>query len=142
MRAVTFTVPGQPVGKGRARVGRAGGFVRMFTPEKTATYESTIALFADQAMAGQALITGPVRLRLICRFAIPDSWSKKKRGQALQGAIYPATKPDADNITKAVCDAVNGIVWKDDAQVVELSVKKWYALNPGVTAIVEEMGRE
>ena len=54
----------------------------------------------------------------------------------------PAKKPDADNILKAVCDALNGFAWKDDAQVIEAHVRKVYGLTEGVTVTVRQYGKE
>jgi len=137
MLTIDFHVPGQPVGKGRPRIGKAGGFSRLFTPEKTVTYESTVALFAAQAMAGRPLLTGPVNLQMRVDFAIPASWSMKKQRAAEAGQILPAVKPDADNMAKAICDAINGVVWKDDVQVVELTLKKRYSVVPGVAVRID-----
>lgn len=139
MSTVAFLVPGQPQGKGRPRVGKVAGHVRMFTPPKTESYEALIALFAHQAMQGRPLITGPVTVALQIGFAIPASWSKKKRAQAEQGAIHPTTKPDVDNVLKAVCDAINGVVWVDDVQVVALAVRKFYGASPGLRVLVSPL---
>lgn len=132
-----FHVPGQPVGKGRPRIGKVGNHARMFTPEKTVNYEGLVALAAQQAMAGAALLEGAceVKLRIDCQ--IPTSWSQKKQRAAAAGAIRPTTKPDADNVIKAIFDAMNGVVWKDDVQAVELAVSKRYSEVPGVAVRVE-----
>ena len=140
MSTVAFMVPGQPQGKGRPRVGKVAGHVRMFTPPKTESYEALIALFAHQAMQGRPLIAGPVRVTVDLVFAIPASWSKKKRAQAEQGAIWPTTKPDVDNVLKAVCDAINGVVWVDDVQIVHLTANKVYGAAPGVRVFVSPLG--
>ena len=66
---IHFHIPGQPVGKGRPRIGKVGAHARMFTPAKTVSYESTVALFAAQAMAGRPLLTGPVNLQMRVDFA-------------------------------------------------------------------------
>jgi Holliday junction resolvase RusA-like endonuclease len=106
----------------------------MYTPEKTRTYEQTVAAEARKAMAGREPITGPCLLELVLVFKIPASWSKKKRAAALAGEIYPCVKPDADNITKAICDSFNAIVWVDDVQVVDLLARKRYGEHPRVEA--------
>lgn len=135
-RSVDFKVPGEAVGKGRPRVTTIGGNARMFTPKKTADYESRIALAAQQAMAGRELITGPVLVELKIAVGIAQSWSKKKTAQALAGQVMPTKKPDADNVLKAICDGINGIVFKDDVQVVNVSMSKRFAETPGVTVRV------
>ncbi|MGI4776932.1 MAG: RusA family crossover junction endodeoxyribonuclease [Janthinobacterium lividum] len=137
MTAVVFTVPGQPYGKGRPRVGSVRGRARMFTPEKTVSYENLVTVYAQQAMAGRALIESAVdvSLHIVCQ--IPASWSKKKQAQAEAGTVYPTTKPDIDNVEKIVFDAINGVVWKDDVQVVDVAKTKRYGLVPGVSVRIE-----
>lgn len=136
---IVFHVPGQPVGKGRPRIGRVAGHARMFTPEKTASYESTVKLFASQAMAGRPLLDGAVRVTLHIACQIPASWSQKKQASAAAGGVMPTTKPDVDNVEKAIFDAMNGIVWKDDVQVVSVVKDKRYGSAPGVSVRVEEL---
>ena len=129
---IEFEIPGPPIGKGRPRAFRMGNSVRMHTPEKTASYESMVKLAAHRAMKGAALLAFPVALSLIVLHPIPKSWSKRKQEAALAGTERPTTTPDADNAAKAIADACNGIVWVDDAQVVELHVSKRYSATPGV----------
>jgi Holliday junction resolvase RusA-like endonuclease len=138
---VEFFVPGQPVGKGRPRIGRVAGHARMFTPEKTVSYESTVKLFASRAMAGRALIEGAVRVEMLIACQIPASWSQKKQASAAAGGVLPTTKPDVDNVEKALFDAMNGVVWKDDVQVVSVVKDKRYSPLPGVTVTVEEIAQ-
>lgn len=130
---VTFIVPGEPVAKGRARSTKSG---RHYTPEKTVRYESTVALFASQAMAGRkAMLAGPLSLEVVATFSWPLSWSSKKRAQS----SYKLSKPDLDNLAKACADAMNGVVYLDDAAVVLLSVTKVYGDAPGMSVCVREL---
>lgn len=41
-------------------------------------------------------------------------------------------KPDADNIAKVICDALNGIAYADDSHIINLMINKKYGENPGV----------
>jgi Holliday junction resolvase RusA-like endonuclease len=129
---IRFTVPGQPQGKGRPRVGQIAGHARMFTPAKTLAYEGFIALQAQIAMAGHDLVEGPVEVRMFIALQIPESKSQKWKRDALAGLVFPTTKPDVDNTIKAVFDALNGVVWKDDVQVVGMHMTKRYSANPRV----------
>ena len=129
---VAFVVPGEPQGKGRPRIGKVGAHARMFTPAKTVAYEGLVAHAAQQAMRGAVPFDRPCRIELDVLCTVPASWSAKKRAQALAGAIRPAKKPDADNVLKAVCDGINGVVWRDDVQVVEWAGRKLYAETPGL----------
>ena len=129
---IAFEIPGPPIGKGRPRAFRMGNSIRLHTPEKTASYESMVKLAAYRAMQGAALLAFPVALSLVVLHPIPKSWSKRKQEAALAGTERPTIKPDADNVAKTIADACNGVVWVDDAQVVELSVSKRYSATPGV----------
>lgn len=129
---IRFFVPGKPQGKGRPRAAKRGKFVRMYTPEATVNYESTVRLFASQAMAGRPPMTGPMMVVMSIMLPIPASWSKRKRAQAIAGQVLPTTKPDTDNVIKAVYDAINGVVWVDDVQVVDEHTTKRYGVQPGV----------
>ncbi|MHB9798460.1 RusA family crossover junction endodeoxyribonuclease [Pseudomonas sp. MT3] len=132
LRPVLFTVPGEPVGKGRPRLSTRHGFTRMHSSDKTINYEGLIAHAGHQAMLGRALIEGPVLVELDIALSIPQSMSKKRKAQALAGQLYPTKKPDADNVIKAIFDGLNGVVWKDDVQVVKAMVGKRYGETPGV----------
>ena len=136
LKPVSFVVPGEAVGKGRPRVSSIGGHARMFTPQKTANYETLIAMAAQQAMAGRELIGGPVLVEMKILVSVAASWSKKKTAEALAGEVMPTKKPDADNVLKAICDGINGIVFKDDVQVVNVSLSKRFSETPGVSVRV------
>jgi len=133
---VAFQVPGEPQGKGRARVGRIAGHARMFTPAKTVAYEGLIAHAAATAMGGHPPISGACMVDVCASISVPASWSKRKREDALAGKIRPTKKPDGDNILKAVCDGMNGVVFRDDSQAVHCIVRKAYQLTPGLSVIV------
>lgn len=133
---IQFTVPGQPQGKQRPRVGKVGGHARLFTPEKTASYEGLVALAAQHAMVGHELLEGPCDVTLDIVLQVPASWSNRKRLYALAGNLHPTTKPDIDNVEKAIFDACNGIVWHDDVQVVRVKKAKRYGPVPGVRVSV------
>lgn len=133
---IRFTVPGEPVGKGRPRAFRMGNGVRMHTPEKTARYENLVAMAAQQAMAGKAPMDGAVAVDMLLVTVPPASWAKKKRAAALAGEIHPTTKPDCDNVLKAIADACNGIVWGDDKQITDVAIRKRYGEIPMASVLV------
>jgi len=112
---------------------------RMYTPAKTASYESLVAYAAAVAMAGRPLLEGACSCSLDIVLPIPASWSRKKQAAALAGTVYPTTKPDADNVIKAVYDAMNGVVWRDDVQACDGQQTKRYGAVPGVRVRVEMM---
>ena len=128
---------GQPQGKGRPRFHRIGKFVSTYTPAKTRKYEKALAAKAAAAMNGNAMLLQPLRVSVTAALAVPPSWPHRRRDAALVGARLPTTRPDADNFLKIAMDALNGIVWKDDAQIVEATVCKRYSETPSMTIAVE-----
>ena len=137
MTALTFTVPGEPQGKGRAKFG--GG--RTYTPAKTVSYEGLIALAAQTAMAGRPPMTGPLRMTVEAFLSVPVSDSAKKRAAKLSGEIRPTKKPDFDNIAKAIADGCNRVVFADDAQIVSAGIEKFYGETPCVRVTIKHQGR-
>lgn len=123
MNPFTITIPGDPNGKARARVTRKGF---AYTPAKTRNAEVFIKMIAAEEMAGRTPMDGPVSLTMRAVMVPAKSWSKKKQAAALTGEIRPTKKPDVDNILKLVKDALNGIVYGDDAQVVRVEAEKVY----------------
>jgi len=116
-----------PVAKARPRVTMVGGRARAYTPKKSADYERQIAREWAHKRQSDA-----VRLDIVFGMPIPQSWSKKQQDAAASGLILPSKKPDIDNLIKAVMDALNGVAYDDDNQVVELSGKKVYTVDPYV----------
>lgn len=134
---VAFVVPGAAVGKGRPKFARRGAFVTAYSDKKTVSYENLVRIYASEAVGNRPPLDGPVRLTLKISVLPPASWSKKKTSDALLGLVRPTTKPDIDNIMKAICDAMNEIVYVDDKQVCDVWVSKHYAITPEVRVIVE-----
>lgn len=134
---IHFTVPGPVRGKGRPRIGRIGNHARMYADAKTVSYENLVALACRQAMGSAPPITGPVHVQLVAHFTPPASASKKVRAAMLFGETGMTKKPDLDNIVK-VLDALNGIAWIDDCQVVMITALKNYAETPGLEIVIRE----
>lgn len=121
-----FTVPGEPVGKGRPRFTRSG---HTYTPQKTANYETLMRLAFQENFPDFAPWECPVEVYMTAYLSIPKSFSKKKHQQAVDQLIRPTRKPDTDNLAKCK-DALNGVAWKDDSQVVTEHVMKYYSDRP------------
>ena len=136
MMQTVFTVNGEPQGKARPRFTRGG---RTYTPKKTVLYEESIRN-AFQNAGGQ-LTELPVQVSITAYYKIPVSASKARATQMDSGEIMPLKKPDTDNVAKAVCDALNGYAYKDDAQVCVLHVKKMYSRDPMIVVSVSEIVR-
>lgn len=135
---IRFTIPGEPQGKARARTGK--GFA--YTPEKTVNYEALIKqIYVFEALEGKpkGLIEKPVEMAITAYYGIPKSYTKGKRLAAEHSIIRPMKKPDSDNIAKIIMDALNSVAYKDDTQVVRLTVDKYYADVPRVEVVIKEV---
>ena len=124
MITLVFSVEGEPKGKGRPRFSKVGGFVKTYTDQKTRDYESLISQAARTAMGETPPMEGPISVSMYFRLPIPKSTPKKRVASLLGGLVRPTKKPDLDNMNKAILDAMNGIVYQDDSQVVTIHSKK------------------
>ena len=138
MIQIFFTVP-QVSGKGRPRFARQGTFVKTYTDAKTLTYEKSIQTYAKQAMGSTSPLIGAVAAYLHIGIPIPPSYSKTRQKACIEGMERPTKKPDIDNIVKAVLDGMNGIVYLDDKQVVDLHLTKVYSSKEGIDIMVKEI---
>lgn len=130
---IRFTIPGEPVGKGRPRAVRSGnGRPRMYTPPKTAQYEALVRQSYKFSFPGEKPLTGALALEIRAYMPIPESWTQGKKAKALCGEIKPAKRPDLDNIIKAVSDGLNGAAWEDDNQIIWIKAAKEYSALPRV----------
>ena len=134
---VTFSVDGDPVPKGRPRFARRGQFVQTYTESKTLEYETLVGFKARQAIGKSEPFKGALTVFLYLRFAVPQSYSKKRKEACLAGLEYPK-RIDIDNVYKSVTDAMNGIVYVDDSQIIEAHIKKVYAEESGANVMVQE----
>lgn len=138
---VTFTVPIAPRGKGRHRSRIVmpkfkKPFVHQYSDPETVAYESAVAAAGRLAMGSWAPFPGPLTVFVEAFFAIPASWPSRKRAQAAAGEIFHTSKPDGDNVFKAIGDALNGVCWVDDSQIVMSQALKLYSDYPRVRVSV------
>lgn len=125
-----FEIPGEPVAKGRPRFSFKGKDVKTYTPKKTVSYENLVKLSFMQQVGNVEPIHKGVYVYIQAYLKIPDSTSKKKREQMNEKEILPLKKPDCDNIAKGILDALNGMAYDDDKQIVSLEVNKFYSDRP------------
>ena len=116
-------VTGQPVPKGRPRLSNG----HTYTPPKTRQYEKRIKQ-AWKEQSGEHL-NGPLKLILTAYFSIPASKSQTIKEKMAVGEILPTKRPDLDNIIKVI-DALNGLAFDDDCQIVEVTARKLYSHEP------------
>jgi Holliday junction resolvase RusA-like endonuclease len=131
---ITITIPGLPIAQPRPKISTRGGFGRAYVEynHPIHSYRSAIQLTAIQAMQGRPPLEGPVRLTVTLLFPRPKSHTKKQRA-----SLAHIQKPDLTNIAKGIEDALNGVVWLDDSQIVELVLRKSWEPSggPGSTKI-------
>lgn len=112
---INFKVIGQPQGKSRPR------FVNghAYTPKETKEYEANIGKAYIIAAKGYCFKDKPVSLKIVVYLRRTKSNKRE----------FATTKPDVDNIIKAVFDGLNGIAFDDDKQVVDITACKLYCDN-------------
>lgn len=135
-----FIINGRPQGKARARTVRNKytGKVHSYTPENTGDYEDLIRWSYKQA-GGEYYGDRLIAVTINAFYPIPKSYSKKKKMACISREIRPTTKPDLDNLIKAILDALNGVAYYDDNQVVSLLVNKYYGERGYVLVAVEPL---
>lgn len=121
---IKFTIPGRLAGKARIRRDGRGG-AHFFKDDRTRAAENNVGWSAARAMGNRPPIEGPVSVEIDEWRAKPKSWSEKKK----HAAIYVTGKPDCDNLSKLICDAMNGIVYRDDSQISDLEVHRRYSVH-------------
>lgn len=133
---IEFNVKHRPVGKARPRF-TMKGFA--YTPKTTREFESAIRKEAKKAMNGRAPLGKDIEIfmTIVFTFHVLKSWSKMKREHCLTNSTAKITKPDIDNLGKSVLDALNGIVYEDDANVSTITLSKHYGREDNVSVLVE-----
>lgn len=111
-------------------------FFGVMKESRTRQYESHIKAEAQRVYRLNPTIT-PVKIWLLVKMEPPKSMSAKKKALALTGGISPTRKPDCSNVLKSWEDGFKGVFYRDDAQIVQVNVRKVYAESEGVEAIVQ-----
>ena len=124
-----FTIPGKPEGKRRHRSTKGS---RQYNPKENADYDSKVKYALYQKHGEVMPQDGYFEVVINAYFPIPASTSQKKKDLMSANVIRPDKKPDVDNIAKIVLDALNSIVYRDDKQVIKVSVEKFYSYDSRV----------
>lgn len=133
--ALVVTIPGEPVAQGRGRAVRIGAGVRVIDPAKSRSWKGVAAMFMQQARNGAGIfapLDGPLDVTVVA------TWQTLKSASKRNPPVFKTTRPDGDNVLKAVLDAGNGILWADDATCVRLTVEKRYGAVPSVEVSISE----
>lgn len=103
-------------GKGRPRTTRTG---QVYTDPNDRLYEADIReKFIERCGDDMRYFDGPVTIEIVFTRPLPKSRPKRENGSP------DLRKPDTDNLVKTVFDALNGVAWRDDAQIVKLIASK------------------
>ena len=131
-----FIVEGEPKGKARARVTKFA----TYTPDSTVLYENLVKLSFQQSKPRDYIVSeNYISMTIIAYFKIPKATSKIKKKLMLENKLRPDKKPDIDNIVKIICDALNEIAYRDDKQIIDLRIMKYYSENPKVEVMLNEI---
>ena len=129
-KTLKYRVFGEPVALGRVRAANIGGHIRTYTPAKSAEEKAAVRAIAQQAMVEQCWkmpsVDMPIKVELVINCKCPLTKAQWIHTAAGKGIIVPLTKPDVDNILKLYLDAMNEVVFPDDKQVFQITVKKQY----------------
>lgn len=120
---IKFEVMGKPVAKARPRLGKYGN---TYTPDKTVNYKNLVKHTFKRNYPKHKLLEGYIEASITAIFEVPKSYSKKKTKVLLGTHNDYDHKPDTDNLAKIILDSLNGLAYKDDAQVTILHVNKEY----------------
>ena len=143
MEELNFIIPGKVQAKQSVKFANVGGFMKKYTPPEMVNYanwvkQSFCSEYPDYIPT--QFIDKAITAQIDVYFEIPKSFSKVKRNNALSGAIRPTIKPDCDNISKNILDALNGIAYPDDKQISTLIINKFYSETPYVRVSISTIG--
>ena len=137
MTNIYFEVQGVPVPKGRPRMTKTG---HTYTPKETKDYEDLVKWsFIQQVGIYENPPEEPVMVKMVFRMPIPKSYSLRKLAKIRSQKMACPKRPDIDNLAKIVLDALNGLAYKDDNQIVQMELSKVYSDKPGTTICINEI---
>ena len=136
MIKLTFDFP--PVAQARPRATRFGRGIRLYDPKQVHVYKAQLAQSA-QFMYHDEPLAGPLVVTIKFYRAIQQSETKERHRLKAQGTIRPTKKPDLDNYIKSTLDGLNGVLWVDDNEIIELHTGKYYSDHPRIEIGVEEL---
>lgn len=127
-------IPGDPIGKQSVRVSNGHAFL----PGKTRNWLAYAVGLMRQEWHGKGpVLEGPVRLTIISIKSRPKRLLRKKDPDE---RLWCPAHPDADNISKAVCDAITKTgVWRDDKQVCDERILTFYTAKEETANVIVEI---
>jgi Holliday junction resolvase RusA-like endonuclease len=127
---IDFFVAGIPKAQPRVKAFVRGGHAGVYTPDSAEEWKQAVRSNAT-VVAPESILKGPIRVEL--DFFLPRPKAHYKRDGSLKAdqSIWHTSKPDLDNLIKAVTDAITDTqhIWLDDSQICEITATKTYAMN-------------
>ena len=116
------------------------------TCEKGGDWRAAVQAFAVKACDGKPLMSGPIYLHTSFYFARPKAhYGTGKNAQVLKPSApkHHTKKPDTTKLLRAVEDALKGVIWHDDSQVIKQMTCKEYVCRyaddkPGAYVYIED----
>lgn len=134
MQPLEIYIPGKAVPQGRPRFARIGAGVRTYDAKQSVDYKSWVKHCAIEVMKkqGAGIIPRDIPLHMILNVVIarPKSAPKKR--------LCPVVKPDLDNIQKTIQDALEGITYQADQQIISIRSVKRYGECDSVTVTLQD----
>ena len=129
---VKFHINTRPTPKQRPRLGKGG---KVYTPNSTKVFEQICKLsYGNRYYFDKEYIS----IKIVFKFKVPKSYSKKKHSEATKGKIRPSTN-DTDNLLKSVLDGLNGKAWKDDRYIYRIEAEKIFADKDCIEVVIESI---
>lgn len=128
----------EPVEQARPRAAHIGRRIIMYDPEKVKNFKKGLHQLAKMSYKDDPL-DGQLEVDVWFYRQVQKSLSKIERARRLSGEHRPTVKSDLDNYIKSTLDALNGILWTDDARIVDLHAHKYYSDDPHIEITVKEL---
>lgn len=139
-----FDILGEPCAQGRPRFTTISGHASAYDPPKSKNYKAYVKALAQEAILKQGwkYTELPISVKITCSLTVPASKSKKFKAGALSGHLLPVKRPDVDNLFKTITDALSGLAYKDDKQIVFATISKLYGEEPKTHVELRVMGAD
>lgn len=132
---VSFVIPTAPLGKERPRLAGKGA---IYTPTKTKAYENFIKGCYIEQCGDVSFGARSIKMDVKAYVPLISKLKKAEREAALRGELKPTAKPDADNILKAILDALNELAYDDDRAIYKISVERIYSDEPRTEVLISD----
>lgn len=136
---IQFTVFGNPQALKRHRTVKAGKFMRQYDPSASDKQDFLAKVMEHRP---EKPLTKPLQVIMSFQFSRPKShYGSGKNANIIKpnAPVAHTSRPDVDNLAKFVCDALNGVYWKDDSIICSMTIDKTYSEIPKTTIAIFEL---